>query len=87
MMSESFDAAYRRLVSAFGRYHDTARSPDSIPQLGAARWDLHRARNVMADERRSVGELQRPSSQGPRVAVTQEDLARLRVRGLGTTEA
>jgi hypothetical protein len=87
MMSESFDAAYRRLVSAFGRYHDAPRSPDSIPQLGAARWDLHKARNAMSVERRRVAKPQWPTNRFSRTAVSPDDLAKLRVRGLGTLES
>lgn len=84
MVSELFDQAFRRLVQAFGRYHDTPRTAATVTDLGRARMDLDDARD---DARVAREELiaANPRLSGPprQTGVGQDDLARLRVLGTG----
>ncbi len=84
MVSELFDQAFRRLVRAFGRYHDTPRSPVAIAQLGQARADLDDARRQARSAREELIAA-RPGLSGPprRTGVGDDDIARLRVLGTG----
>ncbi len=74
-------------MSAFTRYHDVPRSPHNIAKLGAARWELEGTRKTMATERRRVV-AQRPSppTSNRRVALSDSELARLRVLGTGLSQ-
>ncbi|MEN8237875.1 MAG: hypothetical protein ABFR53_01610 [Actinomycetota bacterium] len=88
MFPRSFDRAYRRLVTAFKRHGDTARSPEAISVLGAARWELELARTHMAAERRALSPMPK-SDVGVlrRTSISPDELARLRVFGSGTASS
>jgi hypothetical protein len=84
MLHETFNRAYAGLVRAFTRYHDSTRSPDAIPELGAARKNLDAARNVARQAREAYLSTDRPTVLNPRqTGVGDDDLARLRVLGTG----
>ena len=51
MLSERFERLFRRLLIAFVRYDNTARSPDNVKALGTARIDLENLRRQIASER------------------------------------
>jgi hypothetical protein len=84
MVSKVFDRAFRRLVQAFGRYHDVPREPEFVIQLASARIDLDVARGVARDARDDLlaarPSLKRPPKQ---TGVGEDDIARLRVLGTG----
>lgn len=83
MISTRFNRLFARLVGAFKRYHDTPRSPGSIPRLAGAREELDEAREAMADERDRLrirtGREREPVR---KFAVADEKLAELRVARL-----
>ncbi len=54
MLSERFERLFRRLLTAFVRYDDTARGPDNVNALGTARTDLENLRRQIASEREIV---------------------------------
>jgi hypothetical protein len=84
MISEKFDRLFTRLVDVFKRYHEAPRSPAQVAELGAARWDLELARKAIAEERQRVIAYYEPLPPIPRqVAMSDDELARLRVAGLG----
>lgn len=84
MISLRFNRAWRRLTTAFSRHQDTPRDPDDIATLGEARAELEEARDEARAARAVLGKRRRPASGMPRkVAVSEEDQAKLRVRGLG----
>ncbi len=51
MITRSFDILYQQLTVAAHRYHSVERSPDRVAALADARWELHLARQAIADER------------------------------------
>ena len=51
MIPRSFDVLYRRLEGAARRYHSVERSPDHLTALAEAHWELHLAREAVAEER------------------------------------
>ena len=83
MVSKAFDQAFRRLIGAFKRYQDVPRSPDNVPAIGAARWNLETARVSITRERRSVESGRHAATQPLRkTAVSDDDLARLNVKAI-----
>lgn len=84
MLSDTFEQLFKRLVVAFKRHQDVSRTTDNIAELGAARWDLELARAGMAKERARLADQAVSRSVLPRqTAVSDDDLARLRVFGVG----
>ena len=84
MISKRFDWLFTRLVDKFKRYHDAPRSPAQVAELGSARWDLELARMAIAEERQRVMAYNETTPPIPRqVAMSDDELARLRVAGLG----
>ena len=80
-----FIDAFRRLLGSWSRYQEAPRQPDRIRELGAARADLEDARSD-ADAARKLHhpDWQRPDAperRSSRTSVTEEDLAKLRLRG------
>lgn len=84
VLSHTFERLFKRLVVAFKRHQVVARTTDSIAELGAARWDLELARASIAKERvRLVDQVVSRSVVPRQTAVSDDDLARLRVFGVG----
>lgn len=84
MVSNRFDRLFRRLVAAFRHHQDVPRTIANIADLGSARWELEAARNAIADERERMAP--RPLNRGPlrKVNMSEGDLARLQVFGVGS---
>jgi hypothetical protein len=84
MVSDRFERLFGRLVSAFKHHQDVPRSTATIRELGAARWALDEARDEIADERERM--VPRPVNRGTlrKVNVSENDLARLHVFGVGS---
>jgi hypothetical protein len=83
MFSAAFENAYRRLVRAFKRHQDAPRSSDDVAVIGDARWELHLARNAMAEERRAVLSARPAASAVTRkFDVSDDELVRLRVEAV-----
>ncbi len=84
MVTKVFEQAFRRLVEAFKRHQDVPRFPENVADIGAARWDLELARNVMAHERAVVhARSQRQPSDKRKFAVSEVELTRLRLMAIG----
>ena len=86
VMTETFERLFVRLVGAFKRHDDTPRTPSDVPALGAARLDLELARGAIADERTRMRS--RPPNRPAvvrKTAVSDADLARLFVAGIGSS--
>ncbi len=84
MISVRFNRAWRHLSTAFSRHQDTPRDPDDIATLGEARSELDEARDEARAARAELGSRRPPASGVPRkVAVSEEDQAKIRVHGLG----
>lgn len=76
MVSDRFEALFRDLTQAFVVYHDVDRSPDNIPELGAARWNLVRARRAIGEERQQIRRNARPVAP-LKVGMSQDNLSKL----------
>ena len=86
MVSDTFERLFGRLVEVFKRYQDVPRTPKDIAELGAARWDLELVRKAIARERARIFFRHASRSVIPRkTAVSDDELARLRVFGIGCT--
>jgi hypothetical protein len=68
-------------------YQNVPRTPDHVVDLAAARIALDGARSEIAAERRKLSAPARAGTAVTRVAVSEENLARLRVVGAGTDHA
>ncbi len=85
MITNSFESAWRRLVSAFGAYHDVPRSPENLDSIREARFELEDARAETRRSRHLVTASSRPADHPvARIDVSLEDRARLGVFGIGT---
>ena len=82
MLSTAFDRLFARLVAAFTAYQSAPRDPERVVELGAAHWDLYLVRGAIARERDRMGP-ERPQLSTPQIAVSEDDLARLRVGVFG----
>jgi hypothetical protein len=88
MLTEVFERLFRHLVGAFLHYRDVPRTPDTIAELGASRWDLELARKAIAVEGdRITARPSRPVVAPRQTAMSDDDLARLRVLGDGFTSS
>ena len=83
MITDRFERLFRRLVGVFKHYHDVPRSPANVAGLAAARWDLELAREAIAEERGRITVGVR-SVMPRKVALSDDELARLRVSGIGS---
>ena len=81
MLNRGFDQAFRRLVGAFKRYQDVPRSTENVAEIGAARWRLEKARNSMAAHRAYISS-QRPPAPILKIAISDDELARLKVNAI-----
>ena len=83
MLTPRFNRLFSQLVAAFKRYQDVPRPLQSVVELASARRDLDLARNAIALERYIVMSDDGHREPARRTAVSQDDLARLRVFGTG----
>ena len=84
VISARFNRAWNRLVPAFSRHQQAPRDPNDLSELAEARWNLEQARNETRAARIELGQRRPPVSEPPRkVAVSEEDQAKIRVHGLG----
>jgi hypothetical protein len=87
MLTERFNRLWTRLVTLWFAYEDVPRTPDDVVDLAAARVALDGIRSEIAVERSRLSATARPTNTLPRVAVSEETLARLRVAGAGMDHA
>jgi hypothetical protein len=83
MLTRRFNRLFSRLVTSFERHQDAPRTPDNVVALSSARRDLDLARDAIAIERQRITSACDRRSVTPRTAVSNDDLARLRVLGTG----
>ena len=82
MLTERFSRLFDRLLERWLTYQDAPRDPDRVVELAAARLALDDTRNDIAAEREQlVGNTR--ELDGPRVAVSSDELNRLHVVGIG----
>jgi hypothetical protein len=67
----------------FKRHQDVPRSPDNVVAIASARRNLDLARNAIAIERKGIIDSHGLRDAPRRTAVSDDDLARLRVFGTG----
>ena len=87
MLTERFSQLWSLLVTRWTAYQDAPRTADEVVQLAAARIALDDVRSEIRVERHKIAAETRPNTPSPRVAVSAEDLARLRVAGVGLDHA
>ena len=83
MLTEKFDRLFLRLVASFKRYQEVHRSPDTVVAIGSARTALDLARADIAVERKRIIGDRSVLGVSRQTAVSEDDLARLRVFGTG----
>ncbi len=83
MITERFSRLFGRLLTRWASYQDAPRDPELVTDLAAARIALDEVRSDIALERASITTWSPVSHHSPRVAISEEDLDRLRVAGLG----
>ena len=85
VLTAAFDRLFERLVRVFVHYHDVHRSPSNVPEIADARWDLELARAAIAVERDVITSRGATGSFMPRkVALSDDEVAELRVAGIGS---
>ncbi|VAW04441.1 hypothetical protein MNBD_ACTINO01-1331 [hydrothermal vent metagenome] len=83
MLTRTFNRLFSRLVTSFERYQDVPRSPQNVIELASARHELDLARSAIAVERHIIMSGGGHREPVRRTAVSQDNLARLRVLGTG----
>ncbi|MFV1999864.1 MAG: hypothetical protein ACC654_05800 [Acidimicrobiia bacterium] len=83
MVTATFDQLFSRLVRTFKRYQDVPRYPDNVVAIASARRNLDIAREEIAIERADIVDRRVSRAVPRRTAVSDADLARLRVFGSG----
>lgn len=81
MLSERFSRLFARLIDRWIEYQDAPRDPARVTELAAARIALDEVRSEIRTER--LEPYHTPVLDGPRVAVSPDDLARLRINAIG----
>ena len=85
VLTAAFDRLFERLVRVFVHYHEVHRSPSNVPEIADARWDLELARAAIAVEREAIANRGATGSLMPRkVALSDDEVAELRVAGIGS---
>ena len=80
MLTERFEQMWLRLTGRWVAYQNAPRHADRVPELAEARAELDDARSAIHVERQTIRDQVRISDQaGNRIAVAEDDLARLRV--------
>lgn len=87
MLTSRFNSLWNLLVGRWFAYQDAPRTPDDVVELASARAALDDVRSEIAEERGIIASASRPLATVSRVAVSDEDLARLRVAGVGNDHA
>ncbi len=82
MLTERFSRLFTRLLDRWLDYQDAPRNPERVVELAAARTALDEVRTEIAAERHDLVTSTRAAG-GPGVAVSDDDLNRLRVAGIG----
>ena len=77
MLPERFTRTFGRLLDRWVEYQDAPSDPDRVPELAAARIALDEVRSEIRAERLELRTV--AAADGPRVSLTRDDLARLRV--------
>jgi hypothetical protein len=83
MISDRFTRLFDRLLARWTVYQDAPRDPARVTELAAARARLDDVRRDIATERTFVMAGASPRVEAPRVAISESDLSRLRVAGIG----
>ncbi len=80
MLTERFEQLWPRLTGRWVTYQDAPRDPVRVPELAEAREALDDARSAIRMERLRIrDEVRTPTQAGSRIAVSEDDIARLRV--------
>lgn len=82
MLTERFSRLWDRLLGRWFTYQDAPRTPDQVVELADARVALDDARNEIAAERRKIAGPGPPRREEPRIAMSEQELARLRAGGI-----
>lgn len=83
MLNQRFNRLWKLLLERWFVYQDTPRTPDRVTELAAARIELDEVRSAIASERGRIQSKGRSRREAPRVAMSEEQLDRLRVAGAG----
>ncbi len=82
MLTERFSRLFARLLDRWLEYQDATRDPARTAELAAARVALDEVRSEIRTERLEPTNPAR-AIDGPRVAVSESELSRLRVAAIG----
>lgn len=83
MITERFSQLFNLLLARWTRYQDAPRNPALVTDLAAARVALDEVRSDIAVERSLISVAHSAGDAGPRVAVSDSDLLKLRVSAIG----
>ena len=83
MLTERFSRLFSKLLARWTRYQDAPRDPSRVTELAADRIALDEVRGEIALERARLAEPVGAPAVASRVAVSDSDLSRLRVAGIG----
>ena len=83
MITERFSQLFNLLLARWTRYQDAPRNPALVTDLAAARVALDEVRSDIAVERSLISVGHSAGDAGPRVAVSDSDLRKLRVSAIG----
>ncbi len=82
MLTERFSRLFGRLLDRWLEYQDAPRDPARVTELAAARVALDEVRSEIRTERLELSNQTRATA-GPRVAISDSELSRLRVAAIG----
>lgn len=83
MITDRFSRLFDRLLTRWAAYQDAPRDPARVTELASARARLDDVRRDISTERTLVMAGASPRVEAPRVAISESDLSRLRVAGIG----
>ena len=83
MLTERFSRLFSKLLARWTRYQDAPRDPARVTELAADRIALDEVRSEIALERTRLTEPVGVAAVTSRVAISDDDLSRLRVAGIG----
>ena len=82
MLTERFTRLFGRLLDRWVDYQEAPRDPARVTELAAARAALDEVRSEIRQENHRSSEALRTAA-GPRVAISDSDLSKLRVAAIG----
>ena len=82
MLTERFSRLFSRLLDRWLVYQEAPRDPARVTELAAARSALDDVRSEIRTERLELANRAR-NTDGPRVAISESELSKLRVAAIG----